>query len=257
MPLESSLKVLFEIPGMYEKIKNYMTILYAEKEIVSNCIQIKLWQNKYFDDFNSEKVYPLDVYYDDLTTARNALGSHANKSKIGGVYVLLPFLPLRIIGKLSYIFLSTVFYFKDRTLAGNIFTFKDLLEDLDDVSLNGQEKTIKFRLLTVLGDNVALIRCSGFTESFKATNFCRISHADSYMTAEVKGLLRNKENYKKDLEATRTGLNSASRGIKEDCIFNCVYKFHIIENRSIDIMNDILSNFIVIDKFFTLEELNE
>lgn len=142
-------------------------------------MQADLWQRKYFEGVDLD-LYPLDVYYDDITSG-NALGSHSDKTKMGCVYVSLPFLPPKIVSKLSCISLSTVFYSKDRVSLGNIFIFGALLRELDDLSLNGmkvnidgQEKIIKFRLLSVLGDNLASNACCGFRESFKAANFCRI-----------------------------------------------------------------------------------
>lgn len=60
-----------------------------------------------------------------------------------------------------------------------------------------------------------------------------------------------------------------SYGIKKEFVFNAIHQFHITENRSVDLMHDILEEvahfdlgriltyFIFVNKYFCLEDLNK
>jgi len=65
---------------------------------------------------------------------------------------------------------------------------------------------------------------------------CKISRNELLSaTYEKPELLRNMENYKLDVEKN----DVSTSGIHEECVFNEIKDFHILENSALDIMHDI------------------
>lgn len=252
IPIPHTLKVVLEIPNVYYEMKKYKNELLAENDFIQNIVQGKLWQRKY--ECKNRESYPLLLFFDDFKTG-NALGSHAGKQKLGGVYLSIPCLPPHITMYLKNCFLTSTFYSANRLTYGNYVTFKSDIDELNLLSesglkimVNGVEHTIYFDFVFLLGDNLGLNSCCGFVESFNANFYCRICRAKSdqcqIMSKECVSLLRTPKNYAQDLE-------SLSCGIKEECVFNRVKDFHIAENRSMDIMHDIFEGIAV----YTLENI--
>lgn len=77
-------------------------------------------ENREVDENNM--ILPVFVYYDDYECG-NPLGSRKGVHKLGGVYVLLPFLPPEFRSNLQNIFLLEIFVGKDRKLYGNEAVF--------------------------------------------------------------------------------------------------------------------------------------
>lgn len=85
IPLRDVFKIIFEIPGVYSKIKSYMENLYNEKDTYFNFVQGELWQEKIKVYQNANKfVIFSNIFFDDYETG-NALGSHSGKNKVGAV----------------------------------------------------------------------------------------------------------------------------------------------------------------------------
>lgn len=280
VPIEYSLKTTLEISGLFEEIKKYMEKLSEEKSIISNISQARFWRHRYSTLVNETKtVLPLILYYDDFETG-NALGSHVGEQVLGGVYVSLPCLPPHLVAKLSNIFIASVFYTKHRKLLGNnavfhrvITNINTLIKDGLELRINGINQLVYFQCILFVGDNLGLNSACGFVENFgKCLRYCRICTATSdqcgLMCEEDSALLRNRENYEKDLNQISYVSESYDSGIKENCIFNRIINFHIVENKSVDIMHDLLEGvasytiskvltvFIYEQKYFTLQTLN-
>ena len=271
IPLSNSLKQLLELPGLFYEILKYIEELKKDTNCLTNIMQGKLWNSKY--KFEKEKiVLPILLYYDDFEPG-NALGSHGGKQELGGVYVILPFLPPHLAVKLDNILVTLLLYTKFRKRSKNSDTFSKIIDEINLLStqglvldLNGTNKTVYFRCVLVTGDNLGVNSICGFAESFSGTQFCRICRASSgeckRMTQEKKDLLRTKDNYDVDLYVER------SCGVKEYCAFNKIVDFHITENRSLDLMHDfnegvvhytlsrILTCIIIKNKLITLKEFN-
>ena len=125
--------------------------------------------------------------------------------------------------------------------------FRELIQllnklQVDGIILNlGNDiiKFVRFKLLSVLGDNFGMNGILGFTECFVANHscrFCRIEKKGKKHCIENKTLMRDKSNYKINLK-----LNDLSKtGIKEECVFHYVDDFHVTTNKSVDIMHDLL-----------------
>lgn len=80
----------------------------------------------------------------------------------------------------------------------------------------------------------------GFVESFRANHtcrFCKIHRTISHTTClEDESILRTYELYNMDLALA----NSSLTGIKQECVFNAITSFHVIDNAYVDILHDIL-----------------
>lgn len=120
-------------------------------------------------------------------------------------------------------------------------------------------------MLLILGDNLGLNSILGFDESFQANYFCRFckthKNETKYQITENEENLRNLDNYNNDCL-------SLSYGIKEVCIWHELSNFHITSNLSCDLMHDVLEgilrydmaqiiNYLIKNKYFSLEQLNE
>lgn len=202
------------------------------------------------------------------------MGSHAGEEKLGGVYVSLACLPPYMTAKLKNIFISTIFYAKHLKLFNNENFFRKSIEDLQflskkglQIKYNGSDLTVYFQCVQILGDNAGLNRICGFSQSFKASYFCRICSASNVecqqMIEETDSLLRTHKSYEADVKTN----NAKQTGVKEECIFNKVDKFDITENISVDLMHDVpegtinytvskVVDCLINDNVITLETIN-
>lgn len=168
-----------------------------------------------------------------------------------------------LVAKLTNIFLSTIYYSKDKKHCKNEVIFKMLNNELIDLGLNGLnicrsgvEEKVFFYCVLIAGDNKGQNEICGF-KLFNARYYCRICRVPS---DECK--VSYKESYAIDV-VTGDG------GVREECVFNILPKYDITENRSLNVMHDVLEGpakdviklvltiFILILKLFTLEEFNE
>ncbi|XP_051167361.1 uncharacterized protein LOC127285403 [Leptopilina boulardi] len=274
MPLKWSLKLLLEIPGTFQLLKNYMDELENEKNIYSNFIQGELWKQKYKSK-NNELVVPLFVFQDDCELG-NALGPHAGKNKVGAMYTSIPCFPSQFVTQLDNILLTGLTYANDRKLCKNEDFYKELISELNelrqkglDILVGNKVYKIFFQLCLILGDNLGLNEILGFVESFNSGKPCRICKASideiKNLINEKDDLLRTKESYQQDCDEN----NPSETGINEECIFHKVFGFHVCDNIILDLMHDIFEGtasftllkivnyFIFEKKLFSLEFLNQ
>ncbi|KAI4454099.1 hypothetical protein MML48_scaffold00000237 [Holotrichia oblita] len=273
IPIHSVLKKFLELPHVLSEILTYTTNLKSESTI-QNIVQTKFWNNKVKECKSNDIVFPLFLYFDEYETG-NVLGSHSTIHKMGAVYISLPCIPIVYQSKLENIFLALLFHSRDFKKFGSNMIFSKLVDELNKLfdegiivkHLNGTLK-IRFLLALVLGDNLGLNTIMGFVESFRANSYCRFCkcrrNETEQLTTENQQLRRDKTNYKNDLKLA----NPSATGIKEECILNQVRLFHATENFCVDIAHDIfegialfdfqelLYQFIIVDKFFTIDILN-
>ena len=151
-------------------IQKYLNSLNKNKNVITNFMEGQLWQKKYSKE--NRMILPLHLFADDFEMG-NALGSHAGKQKLCGVYIILPFLPPHQAKKLYNIFLVTLFYSKYRKLFGNRAVFKKVIEEINflseygiQININNKIITVYFELGLILGDNLGVNGVCGFAESF-------------------------------------------------------------------------------------------
>ena len=157
--------------------------------------------------------------------------------------------------------MSDLFYIKDRKQYGYKLFFKRCLEELRQlqktgikVLINDKQYKIYFITSLVLGDNLGVNGLLGFTESFALTNCCRMCYAGPEqihtLKQEDESLLQIEEKYNENIEYMKTcgndneistiSIRSSKSGIKEECLFNELPYFHVIENLTVDFMHDLL-----------------
>ena len=274
LPLNHSLKYFLEIPGLARKIIDNVEKLSQETDIVTNVMQSKFWKTNVVNNIVNEFILPFFVYFDDIEVG-NPLGSHSGKNKFGVVYATIACLPAYIASLLDSIIFSTIIRSEDMKKCTNEFIFRKLIDELNflretgiSVMVDNVPTVFKFQTVLILGDNLGLNAICGMVESFKANRYCRICTADSFecsqLCSENKTLLRTRDNYYLDVLKNDT----TETGLKENCVFNRLLNFHIVINKSVDLMHDVLEGvciyvirailyeFIFNSKFFTLQYLN-
>lgn len=245
VPLRESLKSFLQIPGMFNKIENYIDLLQTDNSgIINNIMQSSIWKKMVSE--SSDIVLPLFLYYDEFE-AGNPPGTHAGVNKFGAIYTIIGCLPPEISSRLSSIIFTGLICASEKKDCSNDKVFGELIRELNflrregmKILVNGKSFIVKFQLALVLGDNLGLNEIFDMTESFKDSAFCRVCRAEpevwKYLTREDVSLLRNKENYLQDIMMN----DSQKYGIVKNSAFNSIDNFHVLDNVSFDIMHDIL-----------------
>ncbi|XP_037931098.1 uncharacterized protein LOC119665910 [Teleopsis dalmanni] len=243
LPLHDTMKKILEKD-------NYLSEMLAEIKKLkdshnfTNIVQSSLWKKKC--ELYPEKVLiPYFLFIDDLEL-NNPLGSHASKDSICNVYYAFPCTPFRETN-LNNIFLAACIKSQDLKTYGNNVCLSALVDEMIQLELKGinlntsnQSQFVVYPiLLLVLGDNLALNSVLGFTKSFNGV-FCRFCKIDKNMSkftiSENSHILRTNENYKHDLNLCQP----KSTGILEECVFERIPSFTVIENKAVDAMHDVL-----------------
>lgn len=243
IPLRQVLQQFFQLSDVFTVTMHYIDSL-KDLDCVKNFIQSELWYQKRNNFDNNDIVLPLFIYYDDWEV-NNPLGSHS--TTLGGVYCYIPCLPPECVSRLENIFLALLFQSEDRHEFGNKIIFAPLIEELNflekngiTVTVNGNTHKIYFVLGLLSGDNLGLHAMCGLVESFHANyacRFCKLHRTLCETTClEDESVLRTRTSYATDLALENISLT----GIKEECVFNEVNSFHVIDNAYVDIMHDIL-----------------
>ncbi|KAJ8665440.1 hypothetical protein QAD02_007102 [Eretmocerus hayati] len=185
IPLRKSLKFFLEIPGMLEKILCFMENLSIEPHIKSSILQGVLWHSKYAT-VCQDIILPLNVFCDDLECG-NPLGSHAGVNKFTAVYLMLACLPPSIAALLDCIIFHSLFRSANGKSLSNDKVFKKLEEELKFLSREGIQvkaggivRTIKFKRILFLADNLGFNAALGFNEGFTSDYYCRICRCSKY-----------------------------------------------------------------------------
>lgn len=272
--LKAMLTKFLNLPGILATIETFISEKQKCKDSISNVVQTPLWEHLISKENKDDStIYlPLLLYFDDFEPL-NSLGSHSGAYKVGAVYCILQCLPPYMASLLAYIFPVSLFFSGDRTFFGTDRIFRPIIKMINDLHTNGikvNNKTVKFILTNITGDNLGLNSILGFMESFSFSNyFCRFCNVHrktcSKLLAEDESAIRDLINYTRDV-LINCGTDT---GVKKNCIFNEFDTFHVTINLCVDVMHDLfegvfhydLTNIIIslIDKYklFTLAYLNE
>lgn len=121
--------------------------------------------------------------------------------------------------------------------------------EIEGIEINN-ELILKGSLVQVSFDNLGGNIMFGYVQCFTSTFFCRICYCDSKecseSTREMTKKIRTKNHYNEQIAKVDHLLKSGSKvdskvtfGLKEYCCLNELNHYHIIDNRSQDIMHDI------------------
>ncbi|KYN22123.1 hypothetical protein ALC57_05487 [Trachymyrmex cornetzi] len=267
--LKDVLKKFLELPNVYSSILSHI-------EECKNSQLFTFFDSEYWKKVENEKenriVLPLVLYFDDVEI-NNPLGSRKCIHKIGIIYSSILGLPYEFSSMLESIFLVQIHNYQDHKVLGNKRIFQHVVNQIINlqengiiISINNQEYKIFFILPFIIGDNLGLNTILGYSRNFRSNYCCRICYGDisnlKKQSVENISELRTQENY-------LSHLRNQSFGIQEECIFNSISNFHVIDNVSVDPMHDILEGicrydlakilryFIDEKQFFTLEILNK
>lgn len=204
------------------------------------------------------------------------LKSKANIHKICGVYFTIRNLPAQYLSQVNNIFLLALCYSDDlknkQCDFNNIWRLiVDEIKILEGDGVKLQcgtaiKGSISFCTFDNLGAHVSL----GFANSFSCKYNCRfcenssVEYQDIYDESQCR--MRTKENYEQRIESIKSLTKidyKVTCGIKSYCELNKLQYYHIIENKSIDIMHDINEGVIpkcmhiFFSKLLTLKLFNE
>lgn len=240
IPLRQLLIQFLELSNVFDTITKE---IYEKRhnDILSSVLHGEVWKHIQ-EQFSEKFVLPLLLYFDDFEI-NNPLGSHSGIHKIGVVYCTIPCIPSEYFSILENIFLLQIHNAKDHSQLGNKNTFFNIINQIQDletngllINIHGRQQTIYFALVGIIGDNLGLHTIFGFNTSFNSTYSCRACLVDKstlqMQISENSDLLRTRLNYANDCSAL-------VNGIQEECVFNKISSFHVIDNICFDIMHDI------------------
>lgn len=269
VPLKEVLKLFLELPTVFPSILLYMEKAEKSTEVIC-CTQADLWitiKQKF-----SGIVIPLIFYFDDFEI-NNPLGTHRCVNKIGAVYFSIACIPDEYATLLENTFVAQLHKNKDYDKCDNEQIFWKLIEQIIEletvgvtITVSEQKIQVRFAMLTMAGDNLALHSAFGFYKSFNANFNCIACTADKearqILVREDASLMRTEKSYANDV-------NNLEKGIRTECVFNKVPSFHVTRNITFDPDHDILEgtlryetakvlNYFINDcESFTLRTLND
>lgn len=242
---------------------------------LKNYVNGKTWK-KIREKYGNDIIVPIALYADEFEI-NDAQGSHSNRHSVCGIYYNLLTLPNEFSSKLKNIFVGGMLKKQDikdedinRLIAPLIDVFNDLEENGIDFYAEGRNKTVRFVLSLLTGDNLGIHTMLSLSSGFNATFYCRFCRRPKVLlkndNVEHADCLRRKLDYDEDVRT-----NSLSEtGIVANSVFNSLPSFHVTQNKSVDPMHDlfssgvckygltkVLNHCIYVKKYFTLRQLNE
>ena len=230
------------------------------------------------------KNYPnalrLQLFYDDVEVV-NPLGSKAGIHKLGLFYYTIQNLPFHATSSMNSVFLLAACCTSDIKRYG----FKPILDpfikevkqlESDSGVLlqwNDRQSVVHGTLVSFSADSLAAHELLGFL-SPSATMLCRLCKATRESIQvhfeeddfEMRGIDDHDDSVS---AATCRSHGDPLTGVRTSCHLDQLQNFHCVKNFNLDIMHDMLEGvcpyeaklllfqFIFIDKFFTLTELNQ
>lgn len=234
--------------------------MYFEHNLGTNRHRCQEGAYKYFccgDLFKKSELFldqphalQLQIATDDFEIC-DPLGSKSGIHKMTPIYFTIKNVPSHYLSKLSNINLVSL------SRADDVKTketdFNDLWEHvvreiihLENTGIQIESKPNLRGTISLMGfDNLGANQTLGFVESFNShfCRFCVASKKDTQaMITEDLSMLRNIENYEYHLKIVEESekVNFAeTKGVKRSCALNKLNYFHIINNKSVDIMHDL------------------
>lgn len=182
----------------------------------------------------------------------NALGSKATIHNMTPIYFTVKNVPPEFSSRRSNIYLTSLCRTDDIKTKDTDFNnlWELVVADISKLRENGitlEDGIVVKGDIVFLGyDNLGANSCSGYVESFGATHFCRFCTASKketeVMIVEDETKIRTIEEYDEHLnviaESVKVNLKE-TKGLKRACALNQLRDFHILRNKSVDIMHDL------------------
>lgn len=179
------------------------------------------------------------------------IGSKSGVHKMCPIYFCIKNVPNQYLSKLSNIYLVSLCRTDD--LKTKETDFNDLWEQivseivyLEKTGIQIDPNTnIKGTIIYPSFDNLGGNQTLGFVESFNS-HFCRFciasKHETETMITEDQSMVRTVESYESHLEIVAESQKvcfAETKGIKRNCALNKLNYFHILNNKSVDVMHDL------------------
>lgn len=264
MPMDKMLKHFFELPNVFNFVKNHIEKMEKCEQICS-VIQSKTWQ-EIRSRHMGKVVIPLSLFGDEFVI-NNVLGSRKKRGKIHAFYYSISSLPLEYSGRLENIFVAQIMKSAAKDMLSTSKLYKPLVQQIIhlqknslDINVDGETHKLYFDIFNFSADNLEIHGLLGLHECFNS-NFpcsaCLMPKSDCQKnTSFPDDLLRNKESHK-------LHVIEKSHGVKDSCIFSEIPDFDIFENVAFDYLHDFLEGslriemaqylriLIIVDEVFT------
>ena len=273
VPILTSLQQWLQKPDVLEKVKE--TTSHMPGQYFSYCDGSHYQENLLLSD-GGEKL-SIILYVDDFEIA-NPLGTSRKIHKLCGVYWTLANIPVKYRSVLHSTQLALLCNANDVRQFGYEKVFAPLLADLKTleevgVYIEAFGDCLKGTVYSVVADNLAAHGLAGFSESFKATYFCRVCLATQTEMQKSDAMtggfeMRRKDSHDTLVQKIQTNETMENYGVKQSCVLsNHLSYFHPITGFPPDILHDLFEGVVPVElahclkglmakKYFTLKELN-
>lgn len=194
----------------------------------------------------------------------NPLGSKATMHKLSAFYFTVQNMPPQFRSKLDNIFPFCICYSDDLktkyTDINDIWrVVKKDISSLETKGITVGDFTIRGTIVYVSFDNLGANLALGFVGCFVSTYYCRFCEMSitecRTKCREDRSKMRTLDSYNKALKCIRDSTKvdfKQTRGIKMKCVLNELIYWHMLINRSVDIMHDLNEGIIpfAIKQFF-------
>lgn len=248
MPIRSQLKAFLEMPGVFKSIMSNQNDIEAcrDDDRYSHLCNGQKW--KTIKERNPNKIMlPITLYNDDFQVD-DCVGAHSGRNSISAFYYQIATLPQYLMSRLSFIFLALLANAKDLkedSVDPALYALVDVFSDLEVNGLNittedGNDVKIHFVLCNFVGDNLGLHIVCGFPPGFRdkyCCRFCVMPYEAMQRTCRIidGSLCRTFEHYNNLFESG----TYANFGIVRRSLMNRLPSFHVILNKTADIMHDL------------------
>lgn len=163
--MREALKLLLEMPSVYETIVNFMqselTSMKNNDKVYTSLFQGEIWKN-ISKHFVGKTVIPLYLYFDDFEI-NNPLSTSAGVHKVGGLYYSITGLPPKCSSAFDTVFLGQLIYNVDHKEFSNFNCFENIIEEVKflgeqgiTITINDKLEKVYFVVVAILGDNLGL-----------------------------------------------------------------------------------------------------
>ncbi|KAJ8666912.1 hypothetical protein QAD02_008574 [Eretmocerus hayati] len=155
------LKKFLELPGLFNRMMEYLKDRLNDKVFITNLVQGDLLKD--LPLIGPDRIMiPLTIAFDEYEP-NNPLGPHRGISKCGAMYVSIPCLPPEYQSKVENIFLLLLFNSLDRVVYSNKIVFTKAIEELNLLYTEGiildlpsGPKRVVFKVTNLVGDNLGI-----------------------------------------------------------------------------------------------------
>lgn len=167
------------------------------------------------------------------------------------IYFTIKNVPSKFLSKLSNIQLISLSRSDDVKTKETDFNdlWENIVREVSFLETNGididSDINIRGTISYLSSDNLGMNTSTEYVESFNSY-FCRFCIASKtqtqHMVTEDQSLLRTLENYGTHLEIVNESEKveyKDTKGVKRNCALNKLNYFHILRNKSVDVMHDL------------------